>query len=278
MREQQIETHLVIELGMRQSQGDEYMNMLKGKTALVTGASRGIGRSIALRLAQEGALVAVHYARNKSAAEKVVQEIRNFGGTAFAIGTELSTKNSVEALFKLLDDELTEQTGSARFDILVNNAGVGLVLPIEELTEESFEEILSVNVKVPLFLTQQALTRLRDDGRIINLSSVVTRVAYPEVLGYSMTKGAINTFTLALAKHLGPRNITVNAIQPGITNTDMNAGTLQDPDGEKYASGLSAFNRVGQPEDIADIAAFLASSDSRWVTGQLIDASGGSHL
>lgn len=254
------------------------MNKLKGKTALVTGASRGIGRSIALRLAQEGALVAVHYARNKSAAEQVVQEIRDFGGKAFAIGQELRSKSSVEALFKLLDTELTEQTGRSEFDILVNNAGVGLVLPVEEMTEESFEEILSVNVKVPLFLTQQALPRLRDDGRIINLSSVVTRVAYPEVLGYSMTKGAINTFTLALAKHLGPRNITVNAIQPGVTNTDMNAGTLQDPDGEKYVAGLSAFNRVGQPEDIADIAAFLASSDSRWVTGQLIDASGGSHL
>ncbi|USB32302.1 SDR family oxidoreductase [Paenibacillus sp. YPG26] len=254
------------------------MNKLHGKTALVTGASRGIGRSIALRLAQEGALVAVHYARNKSAAENVVEEIINFGGMAFAIGQKLHSKSSVETLFKLLDVELTEQTGGPGFDILVNNAGVGLVIPIEELSEESFEEILGINVKVPLFLTQQALPRLRDGGRIINLSSVVTRVAYPEVLGYSMTKGAINTFTLALAKHLGPRNITVNAIKPGITNTDMNAGTLQDPDGEKFVAGLSAFNRVGQPEDIADIAAFLASSDSRWVTGQLIDASGGSHL
>ncbi|WP_433943773.1 SDR family oxidoreductase [Paenibacillus sp. SN-8-1] len=254
------------------------MNMLKGKTALVTGASRGIGRSIALRLAQEGALVAVHYAKNKSAAEQVVQEIRNFGGEAFTICQELHSKSSVEALFKLLDAELIELTGGSGFDILVNNAGVGLIMPIEDLTEESFEEILSINVKVPLFLTQQALPRLRDGGRIINLSSVVTRVAYPEVLGYSMTKGAINTFTLALAKHLGPRNITVNAIQPGITNTEMNAGTLQDPKGEKYVASLSAFNRVGQPADIADIAAFLASSDSRWVTGQLIDATGGSHL
>ncbi|RUT29623.1 SDR family oxidoreductase [Paenibacillus zeisoli] len=254
------------------------MNTLQGKTALVTGASRGIGRSIALRLAQEGALVAVHYARNQAAAEQVVQEINNFGGKAFAIGTEFSTLNHIEAFIHLLDVQLEEQTGSTEFDILVNNAGIGQVLSLEELTEEAIDEVLNINVKVPLFLTQQALPRLRDGGRIINLSSVVTRTAYPAVFGYSLTKGAINTFTLALAKHLGPRNITVNAIQPGIINTDMNAGTLQDPDGEKFVAGLSAFNRVGQPADIADIAAFLASSDSRWVTGQLIDASGGSHL
>lgn len=254
------------------------MNKLRGKIALVTGASRGIGRSIALRLAQEGALVAVHYARNQAAADQVVQEIKNSGGTAFAIGTEFSTFNSIEEFLIQLDAQLTEHTGRPEFDILVNNAGIGQVLSIEELTEEAFDDVLNVNVKVPLFLTQQALPRLRDGGRIINLSSVVTRAAYPVVFGYSMTKGAINTFTLALAKHLGPRNITVNAIQPGITNTDMNAGTLQDPDGEKFVASLSAFNRVGQPADIADIVAFLASSDSRWVTGQLIDATGGAHL
>lgn len=137
---------------------------------------------------------------------------------------------------------------------------------------------MKVNVKAQLFVTQQALPRLKDGGRIINISSFVTRVASPSVFAYSMSKGAIDTFTHLLAKQLGSRNITVNAIQPGIINTEMNAGTLQDPNGQKYAAGLSTFNRWGEPEDVADIVAFLASSDSRWVTGQLLDASGGSHL
>lgn len=149
---------------------------------------------------------------------------------------------------------------------------------MEETTEAAFDEVMSINVKAPLFVTKEALPRLKDGGRIINISSFVTRVASPSVFTYSMSKGAIDTFTLLLAKQLGSRNITVNAILPGIINTEMNAGTLGDPQGQQYAAGLSVFNRWGEPEDIADIAAFLASPDSRWITGQLIDASGGSHL
>ncbi len=133
-------------------------------------------------------------------------------------------------------------------------------------------------MKAPLFIIQQALPRLKDEGRIINISSAVTRIALPNVFGYSISKGAINTLTYVLAQHLGTRKITVNAILPGIIDTEMNTSTLQDPDGRLFAAGLSTFNRWGQPEDVADIATFLASSDSRWVTGQLIDASGGSHL
>ncbi|MFC5648682.1 SDR family oxidoreductase [Paenibacillus solisilvae] len=184
------------------------MSRLNGKIALVTGASRGIGRGIASRLAREGAVVAVHYGNNHQAAEETVREIQQNGGSAFAI----------------------------------------------------------------------ALPRLNDGSRIINMSSSVTRIALPNLLGYSVSKGALNTLTYVLAQQLGSRNITVNAILPGIIDTDMNTGTLQDPDGRKFAAGLSTFNRWGQPEDVADIASFLASSDSRWVTGQLIDASGGSHL
>lgn len=254
------------------------MNKLKGKAALVTGSSRGIGRSIALRLAKEGAIVAVHYAKNQKAAEEVIHEIKNDGGQAFLIGAELSSLSSVNNFFESFDAQLIKQTGSNQFDILVNNAGGGHVSTLEELTEESIDEIFNINVKAPLFLTQQALSRLKNGGRIINISSVVTRVAYPMVFGYGMTKSAINTLTLTLAKQLGPRNITVNAILPGIINTDMNSDTLKDPDGEKFVAGLSVFNRVGQTEDIADIASFLASPDSRWVTGQFIDASGGSNL
>jgi NAD(P)-dependent dehydrogenase (short-subunit alcohol dehydrogenase family) len=254
------------------------MSKLTGKIALVTGASRGIGRAIALRLAQDGALVAVHYGRNKDLAGEVVAEIERGGGSAFAIGAELATSHDALALFESLDDNLKQRTGEARFDILVNNAGVGLVAPIEETTDEDFDRVMSVNVKMPFFVIRQALSRLKDDGRIINLSSAVTRISLPSIPAYSMSKGAINSLTLSLASSLAQRGITINAIQPGFVATDMNAGMLQDPASYQFGAGYSLFGRWGQPEDVADIASFLASAESRWVTGQLIDASGGSHL
>lgn len=254
------------------------MNRLKGKIALVTGASRGIGRSIALRLAQEGAWVAVHYGKRQHEAEEVVHKIEQNGGSAFTIGADLSTLSGIRGLYAALDETVRERTGDNRFDILVNNAGIGQIVTLEETTEQSFDEVMNINVKAPLFVTQQALPRLKDGGSIINLSSFVTRAASPSVFAYSMSKGAVDTFTRVLAQQLGSRNITVNAIQPGIINTEMNAGTLQNPDGQKFAAGLSTFKRWGEPEDVANIAAFLASPDSRWVTGQCLDASGGSHL
>ncbi len=254
------------------------MTKLSGKAALVTGASRGIGRAIALRLAQEGALVAVHYGTNRDAAEEVAREIERSGGAAFTLGRELGSASSVAALYEALDQALNERTGSNRFDILVNNAGIGLAAPIEETSEEAFDEIMAINVKAPFFLIQQALPRLRNEGRIINLSSAVTRISMPGIPAYSMTKGAINTLTLALSNQLGPRGITINAIQPGFVATDMNAAMLQDDSSRKFGADYSIFGRWGEPSDIADIAAFLASPDSRWITGQCIDASGGSHL
>ncbi|MCM3293919.1 SDR family oxidoreductase [Paenibacillus sp. MER 180] len=254
------------------------MKRLQGKVAVVTGASRGIGRAIAMRLAQEGALVAVHYGSREEQAVEVVQHIQQHGGTAFKVGADVSRISGIAQLYETLDQKLRDYTGDHRFDILVNNAGIGQIVTLEEATEESFDEVMNINVKGPFFVIQQALPRIHDEGRIINISSFVTRVASPAVFAYSMTKGAINTLTMALAKQLGNRKITVNAILPGIINTDMNAGTLGNPDGQKYAAGLSTFNRWGEPEDIADIAAFLASADSRWVTGQLIDGSGGSKL
>lgn len=254
------------------------MSRLRGKIALVTGASRGIGRGIALRLAQEGAIIAVHYGRRRNEAEEVVDKIVQNAGEAFTIGADLSTLDGIHGLFAKSDEALRKRTGDNRFDILVNNAGIGQMVSLDETTEQSFDEVMNINVKAPLFVTQQALLRLKDGGRIINLSSFVTRAASPSVFTYSVSKGAVDTLTRVLAKQLGHRNITVNAIQPGIINTEMNAGTLQDPLGQKFAASLSTFNRWGEPEDVADIAAFLASSDSRWVTGQWIDASGGSHL
>ena len=248
------------------------MNKLKGKVALVTGASRGIGRSIALHLAQAGALVVVHYSKRKEEAESVVDKIKQDGGAAFAISADLSTLKGINNLYLMMDQSLQKHIGNTSFDILVNNAGIGQILTLEESTEES------INVKAPFFIIQKALPRLKDGGRIINISSFVTRVASPSVFAYSISKGAINTLTHTLAQQLGVRGITVNAILPGIINTEMNAETLGNKDGQKYAAGLSTFNRWGEPNDIADIVGFLSSSDSRWITGELIDASGGSCL
>ncbi|MFC3798810.1 SDR family oxidoreductase [Cohnella sp. GCM10012308] len=254
------------------------MARLNGKVALVTGASRGIGRGIALRLAADGATVAVHYGSNRELAEDVVREIRSGGGLAFAIGADLVCAGGIEALFEEFDGRLDGPAAGTRLDILVNNAGIGQQLGIEDTTAATLDEVLGINVKAPILVIREALKRMNDGGSIINLSSAVTRIPLPNLLGYSVSKGAINTLTLNLAQELGGRGIRVNAIQPGIIDTDMNAETLQDPGGRAFAAGLSVFGRWGQPEDVADIAAFLASPDSRWVTGQLIDASGGSRL
>ncbi|MBD0709616.1 MULTISPECIES: SDR family oxidoreductase [unclassified Streptomyces] len=255
------------------------MGSLTGKTALVTGGSRGIGRATAERLGREGALVAVHYGHNAAAAEETVGAIRAAGGTAFAIRAELGADGGVESLWAEFDRQVMEHGDSADLDILVNNAGITSRGHIEETTPESFDEMFAVNVRAPFFLVQQGLKRLRDGGRIVNVSSGATRIALTDIIAYGMTKGAIDTFSLTLAKALGDRGITVNSVAPGIIDTDMNASWLRGNEGaEQSASQLSALGRVGRPEDVADIVAFLASDDARWVTGQVIDATGGSQL
>ncbi len=251
---------------------------LEGKIALVTGGSRGIGRAIALRLGRDGALVAVHYGRDQRGASSTVKEIESAGGSAFAIGTILGTLSSVQKLFELVDAELSRRTGGNKFDILVNNAGIAPDSSVEDASEEVFDEVFAVNVKVPFFIAQKALPRLRDGGRIINVSSAVARIAFPNLTAYAMTKGALNILTLNLAKQLGPRGITVNSLAPGITETDITAELLSTADTRKWAASFSTLGRIGRPDDIADAAAFLASNDARWVTGQYVDASGGSQL
>lgn len=251
---------------------------LDGKIALVTGGSRGIGKGIALRLAEDGALVVVHYGVNREAAEEVVRSIEGQGGQAAAIGAKLESLDGVEKLVHALQEELVRITGDHKFDILVNNAGIGTSASLEETTEESFDEIFAVNVKAPFFLVQKLLPLLRDEGRVINISSGVTRIAFPKIMAYNMTKGALNTFTLHLAQMLGARGITVNAVMPGFVDTDVNASWLHTPEGQQMASEASAFGRVGQPDDIADVVAFLSSTEGRWITGQMVDATGGAHL
>ncbi|WP_214410890.1 glucose 1-dehydrogenase [Sphaerisporangium fuscum] len=251
------------------------MERLAGKVALVTGGSRGIGRAIARRLAADGATVALTYARDTAAAEETVRHIEKDGGRALALHAELGRHGDAAALWEAFD----AATGNARVDIVVNNAGIGRSADIAVLTEEEFDEVFAVNVRAPFFIVQHALSRLNDGGRIINISSGAARLAMPEIIAYGSTKGALDTFTLNLAKQLGPRGITVNSVAPGIIDTDVNAGWLRgNAEAWERASSLSALGRVGTPEDVADVVAFLASDDARWVTGRVVDATGGSAL
>jgi 3-oxoacyl-[acyl-carrier protein] reductase len=255
------------------------MGALTGRTALVTGGSRGIGRAIAERLAADGATVAVHYGRNAAAADEVVEGIRAKGGTAFTVHAELGVEGDVATLWESFDRQVRQHATSTGLDILVNNAGVTPRGEIDETTAEAFEEAVAVNMRAPFFLTQQGLKRLRDGGRIVNVSSGATRIALTDIIAYAMTKGAIDAFSLTLAKALGGRGITVNSVAPGIIDTDINASWLRGNEAaERSAAEFSALGRVGRPEDVADVVAFLASDDARWVTGQILDATGGSQL
>jgi NAD(P)-dependent dehydrogenase (short-subunit alcohol dehydrogenase family) len=248
------------------------------KIAVITGASRGIGRAIAVRLAKDGVLAVVNFQKNADAATAVVQEIEAAGGEAFVLQGDVGSVPRIGQFFQSLDAELTKRRGSNQFDILVNNAGIGREGTVETTSEEVFNELMDVNVKGSFFVTQQAIRRLRNGGRIINLSSALSRFPYPRMAAYSMGKAAINHFTLILAAELGKRGITVNAIGPGLTVTDFTAHARQDPNVVQHLSAHTALGRLGEADDIADVAAWLASDDARWVTGQYIEASGGTGL
>ncbi|MEJ8570502.1 SDR family oxidoreductase [Microbaculum marinum] len=252
-------------------------NELEGKVALVTGASRGIGRAIALRLGGMGATVAVHYNSAEVKAREVVEAIEAGGAKAFAVRADLGDRGGADELVAQLDKELEAATGSNGLDILVNNAGTGTRNTIEQVTEEEFDHVIQVDLRSPFFLIQKCLARMRDGGRIVNVSSMGTRAAYPAMAAYAPAKAGLEALTLLLAAHLGPRNITVNAVLPGATATDFHPGA-QDPVMSKQIAQTIALGRVGQPEDIADIVAFLASDKGRWVTAQKIDASGGQRI
>ena len=247
------------------------MTDLTGRTALVTGASRGIGRAIAERLAADGALVAVHYGSNDRAAGQTVAAIEQAGGQAFALRADLAETAELDALFSGLRDGLAGRP----LDILVNNAGVvDYSATIEGATPEAFDRLFAVNVRAPLFLVQRALPLMSDGGRIVNVSSGVTWFATPDVV-YSMSKGALNVLSRSLAQTQGGRGITVNTVSPGITATDMNAWLTESPEAARQVAGMVALGRHGEPADIADAVAFFASDDGRWVTGQTLEVNGG---
>jgi 3-oxoacyl-[acyl-carrier protein] reductase len=248
---------------------------LSGKTALVTGASRGIGRAIALALAGAGARVAVHYGANTQAAKETVTAIEDAGGTAFAVQADLAESGAADTLIDALAAELRWDP----LDILVNNAGIGAYGGIGTVSEDDYDRVFAVNTKALFFITRKALALMPDGGRIINTGSGVTRIAFPDGIAYAMAKGAVDTFTLALAAELGPRGITVNTVAPGIIDTDINASWLRDnAEAQAASAARAALGRVGRPEDIAGPVLFLASQAGQWTTGQIIDATGGSHL
>ena len=253
------------------------MKQLDGKIALVTGASRGIGRSIAIALAREGATIAVHYGTSVNEAAQTLASIRDDGGDGFVVRADLSAASGCRDLTAAFLAGLATHSAKSSFDILVNNAGIDKRQTIDQVTEADFDRMVQINFKSPFFLIQALLPHLNDGGRIINLSSMVTRAAYPTMPVYAPTKAAIDVLSRLLAAHLGPRGITVNAVSPGATATGMNA-SASDPAASQVLARTIALGRVGQPEDIAGVVVFLASAAGGWITGQSIDASGGQRL
>jgi len=246
------------------------MSKLTGKVAVVTGASKGIGAAIAKKLAAAGAAVVVNYASSKAGAEAVVAAITAAGGKAVAVGGDVSKAAEAQGII----DAAVKHYG--RLDILVNNSGVYEFSPLEAITEEHFHRIFNINVLGLLLTTQAAVKHLGEGGSIINIGSVVSRITPPASAVYTGTKGAVDAITGVLARELGPKKIRVNALNPGMVNTEgtRTAGFI----GSDLETGIVAqtpLGRVGLPDDIADVAVFLASDDSRWLTGEQLLVGGG---
>ena len=248
------------------------MTSLKGKTALVTGASRGIGRASALALAKLGAQVLVHYASGAKEADAVVAEIRKMGGRADAVGADLGAPDGPHKLA-----QQARAIVGDRLDILVANAGVAKAATIEETTVEDFDRLFAVNVRAPFFLVQQLLPILHEGSSVVLLSSLAAHASVGTLAAYAATKGAIDTLVKHFASALGPRGIRVNAVAPGVVATDMSSFAKTD-EGRDFTLGLQALKRIAQADDIGDAVAFLASPDARWISGDTLRVDGGSKL
>ncbi len=243
------------------------MKLLTGKIILVTGASKGIGAAVASLLASEGAKVIVNYSSGSEAAEKTVKEIVNSGGEAIALQADVSKAEQVERLF----DQAIEHYG--KIDVLVNNAGIMITKLLKDFSDEEFDRQININLKGTFYTLRQAATKLADNGSIINFSSSVTRVMQPTYAVYVATKGAVEQLTRVFAKEVGERGINVNSISPGPVNTELFIKGKPKEAIERAAS-MSAFNRLGEPVDIAKVIVFLASDDAKWVSGQNIGING----
>jgi len=249
------------------------MAQLHGKKALVTGASRGMGRAIALALASAGAEVLVHYSSSEQAAQAVVAEIAGNGGKAHAILADL---RDIQGTFDL--SERTRQICSGKLDILVANAGIARPARLEDTTVEDFDDMFSVNVRAPFFLVQQLSPVMNAGSSIILTSSLAVRTTVGELSAYAASKGAISTLVTHLAAELGARDIRVNAVAPGVVANDMSSSFVETQEGREFTLGIQAIKRVATPEDIAGVTVFLAGDDARWITGDVIRADGGSKL
>ena len=249
------------------------------KIALVTGASRGLGKNMALNLAKQGADIIAVYKNNESDARVAVTEIEALGRQAIALQLDTSDTKSFTTFFNKLSENLQTKWGRDNFDFLINNAGIGIHSTFADTTEDSFDELMNVHFKGVYFLTQKALPYIADGGRIINLSTGLTRFATPGYAAYASMKGAVETLTKYLAKELGHRGITVNLVAPGIIHTDFTKGAFEhQPQLEDAMNSITALGRVGRPQDIGGIVAFLCSEEAGWITAQRIEASGGMFL
>jgi NAD(P)-dependent dehydrogenase (short-subunit alcohol dehydrogenase family) len=251
---------------------DPIMANLANKVALVTGASRGMGRATALALAGAGARVIVHYGRNAEEAKTVVDQIRVAGGQADAVAADLAAPDGAHGLASHVRNLIGK-----RLDIIVSNAGISNAAPIENITVKDFDELFAVNVRAPYFLLQQLMPILGEGGSVVFVSSLGARAAVGTLAAYAATKGAINTLTKYFAAALGPRGIRVNAVAPGVIDTDMSNFTKTE-EGRSAVKAMQALKRIGQPEDVASVVAFLASDEASWITGDIIAVDGGSKL
>jgi 3-oxoacyl-[acyl-carrier protein] reductase len=245
---------------------------LTNKIALITGASRGIGQAAARSLARDGARVLVHYGRGREEAESLVSEIRGAGGSAEAVAADLAAADGAHVLA-----EKVRKIVDGRLDILVANAGISKSVPIEGLTVDEFDRLFAVNVRAPYFLVQQLLPVLGDGSNVIFVSSATARFAVGTVSAYAATKGAINTLVKHFAAALGPRGIRVNAVAPGVVDTEM-SNFAHTESGRQLTLSMQALKRVATPDDIGGVFAFLASDAARWITGHTIAVDGGSKL
>ncbi|MEP6951994.1 MAG: SDR family oxidoreductase [Ginsengibacter sp.] len=253
--------------------------MSTNKIALITGGSRGLGRNMAIRLAEQGHDVIITYNSNREAGDTVVAEIEANGARAVALQLDVSDFKTLPAFLQDVAGILQSKWDRDKFDFLINNAGIGATIPFEKVTENDFDKFMNVHFKSVYFLTQQSLPIMNDKGRIINISTGTTRFCAPGYSVYASMKGAIEVFTRYLAKEVGARGITANVLAPGPIETDFNNAAIRNnPERKTIMASQTALGRVGQPEDIGGIVAFLCSEDAGWISGQRIEASGGVNL